>query len=842
MKTEKRKSEGNALAFVISMFFAVIAVLLMIILVFQTQKTMKQESSSHLDEVSKQISSSISSQCSDKFNLIDTLCKGMIRLMKDGQLDMDKFSEENSVKWGFDEFCFVDADANIYDKDGIRSFTDNIDVTEKLLKKKNQIILDGNDMLLFIKPVEEFEYNGHIIKAMGIKYGSINVFDILNIEAFGGNANLYIIHENGDVIFRDLNTYGSDNSNLLMSFAEVKFKDGSADELRKNIISNNSKLMVYNYVGEERYISHKNIDVEDWNLIMTVPVNVVSKGIKSFSAMAVTFSVIIGILLLLTGLVLFSAQMSSIIAAKEEAKNSAEKANILKSRFLINMSYEIRTNMNTIMGMTEIAQKQQANSDKTLYCLDKIKVSGNALLRFVNDILEISKIERGELTLCSEEVFLPNIINKCVNEIIPQINVKNQIFSVRVKNVINEYVYSDPLRLYQIFMNFLSNSVKYTSEKGRIAVDIEEVLSEKEDHAHYIITFSDTGSGMTKEFSSRIFDIYENDYTAKDGKTHGSGLGMPFNKKIIQMMGGNVKVESEPERGTVFTADIYLKLADNEVIMSDVFAGMKALIALTDKREREAAAGELRSLGFETDAVSTNDEAADAAMKKAENKEYYDIIILDSPYNGIDPIVAVRMIKNKINYGDTFILIADFDRFDYSTEAAAVGTDGFIKKPLFRSVLYNTLSKYIEKNHKSEYRQRNVSSKQYDFRGKTIMVVEDDAMNREIVSDILRLTGCNVEEAVNGKDALDKYMMSSPGHYNLILMDMQMPVMDGIEATMRIRNSGRSDAEAMPIFAITANAFDKDKAETRTAGMNIHLVKPIDAETMLSQINEYIID
>ena len=519
----------------------------------------------------------------------------------------------------------------------------------------------------------------------------------------------------------------------------------------------------------------------------------------------------------------------------QKALKEAENANKAKSEFLSSMSHDIRTPMNAIMGMTEIAQMNILNTDKVNDCLKKISISGQHLLGLINDVLDMSKIESGKMILRNDSMSLPEVLENIVSILQPMVKSKEQSFSIRIHNLVHEDFYFDALRLRQCFINILSNATKFTPEKGSITVDVEEEYTDDPDYSKLTFTFTDTGIGIKEEFLNNIFDSFTREKDGRVDKTEGSGLGMAITKKIVDIMYGTIEVKSKVGMGTTFVVTLPLKIDKNK-ITDYTLPNMDVLVVDDDDIMCEYTVSNLKALGTNAEWVDSGKAAVEKVIKAHDEKRDFDIVILDWMMPDQDGIETVKKIRASID-GDIPILIVS--AYDWSEiENEAEGVNGFLSKPLFRSTLYRALNKYVLKTNEEDYLGKKTNN--YDFTNKNILLVEDNELNRDIAVELLSITKANIECASNGKEGLDLFKSSNDKYYDLILMDIQMPVLDGYEATKIIRKLKRKDSLTVPILAMTADVFSEDIHAAKAAGMNGHLSKPLNSSIMMKEINKLI--
>lgn len=522
----------------------------------------------------------------------------------------------------------------------------------------------------------------------------------------------------------------------------------------------------------------------------------------------------------------------------KEALDSAEKANQAKSDFLARMSHDIRTPMNAIIGMTAIAKAHINEQERVLDCMEKIDGSSKLLLSLINEVLDMSKIESGRLILSEDDFNIGELLQDLVIMMQPEIKNKQQTLDIHVKDLKHEFVTGDTQRIKQVLMNILSNAVKYTPEKGQITIDINE-KEPKDGTGNYEFVFKDSGRGMKPDFLDKIFLPFERADDNEIRNIQGTGLGMAISHKIIKMMGGDIKVESEYGKGSCFTINMplhYQEFAPIEKIGTD---GLEILVVDDDETACQSTCNCLQEIGINSDYVCSGGEAINKVQLRHQERNDYFAVIIDLKMPDMNGLEATRQIRKIIGTDIPIIILSAYDIEEYEAEAKAAKANGFITKPLYKSKLLKVLQRFLHEGSRSEpVRQFKLSDA--DYSGKRILLVEDNELNREIAVEIIGSTGVSIDTAVNGLDAVNIVSRSPEGFYQMILMDIQMPVMDGYEATRQIRSLKRSDISGMPIIAMTANAFSEDVTNALKAGMNYHLAKPIDISALMSVLGKYL--
>lgn len=522
----------------------------------------------------------------------------------------------------------------------------------------------------------------------------------------------------------------------------------------------------------------------------------------------------------------------------KEALKSAEQANQAKSDFLARMSHDIRTPMNAIMGMATIAKAHVDEHERILDCMEKINGASKLLLSLINEVLDMSKIESGRLILSEDEFNVGELLQDLVVMMQPEIKNKQQTLNIHVKNLRHENVKGDTQRIKQVLMNILSNAIKYTPENGRITIEIYE----KDPHngiGNYQFVFEDNGRGMKPEFLDKIFEPFERASDDEIKRIQGTGLGMSISHKIIQMMGGDIKVESEYGKGSRFTIDMPLVCRDQKPDDKIEVEGLEVLVVDDDKIACLNTSSCLREIGINSECVYSGREAIEKVRQHHLAEKEYFAVIIDLKMPQMNGIETTRQIRRFVGADVPIIILSAYDLEEYEAEAKEVKANGFITKPLYKSKLLQVLRSFLDEGDQPEpirpFKLSNV-----DYSGKRILLVEDNELNREIAVEIIGSTGITIDTAINGLDAVHKVAQSEEGFYQIILMDIQMPIMDGYEATRQIRSLQRRDIAHMPIIAMTANAFSEDVTNAIKAGMNYHLAKPIDIVALMGILSKYL--
>ena len=526
--------------------------------------------------------------------------------------------------------------------------------------------------------------------------------------------------------------------------------------------------------------------------------------------------------------------------ALQDALMQAQHANRAKTTFLSNMSHDIRTPMNAIIGFATIAVSHIDNKDQVRDCLQKVLSSSNHLLSLINDILDMSRIESGRVQIKEQECNISELMHNLVNIIQPQVKAKQLELFIDTFEVANEDVIADSLKLNQVFINLLSNAVKYTPAGGTITFRIMQKTTFRHGYGDYVFIIKDNGIGMSSEFVQHIFEPFERETSVTQSGIQGTGLGMAITKNIVEMMDGNISVESEQGKGSTFTIELTLKLQDVQKNAEQLkeLKGLRALVVDDDFNVCDSVSKMLKNIGMRAEWTTSGKEAAYRAKMAFEEGDSYHTFIIDWQMPELSGVETARRIRSAVGDEAPIIILTAYDWTDIEEEAKAAGVTAFCAKPLFMSDLRSALlaaNNIIDKD-KEEPAEWTLA----DFSGKRVLLVEDIELNREIAEVILSEAGFIVETAPDGTDAVSMVSNSEEYYYDVILMDVQMPIMDGYEATRTIRSMARKDVKDLPIIAMTANALEEDKEAALKNGMNAHIAKPLDMNIFISVLRQFI--
>ena len=532
----------------------------------------------------------------------------------------------------------------------------------------------------------------------------------------------------------------------------------------------------------------------------------------------------------------YQAQLEEQNRKLEIALQHEGAANRAKREFLFNMSHDIRTPMNAIIGFTSLAATHIDNREQVLDYLKKISTSSQHLLSLINDVLDMSRIESGKVKIEEKAVHLPDLVHDVRSIIQPNVSAKRLSLFIDTMDVENEDIITDPLRLNQILLNILSNAIKFTPTGGMISIRIAQKNGAPKGRGCYEFRIKDNGIGMSEEFQKHIFEAFSREENSTVSGIQGTGLGMSITKNIVDLMGGTIAIESAPGKGSEFIVDLCFALSGQKVEPKQIpqLEGLRALVADDDTDTCLSVSTMLSKIGMRPEWTISGKEAVIRTRYALEQGDEFSVYIIDWLIPDMNGIEVVRQIRKVIGKSCPIIILTAYDWADVEEEARAAGVTAFCEKPLFLSELRRVLAEPFGAAPAHEPSQPNVA----DLKGKKLLLVEDNALNRELAQEILKEAGFAVDTAEDGEIAVQKMRQAAPGQYDLILMDIQMPKMDGYEATRQIRALPDAAKAGIPIFAMTANAFEEDRQNAWKAGMDGHIAKPLDIPHLLHVLAE----
>ncbi len=700
----------------------------------------------------------------------------------------------------------------------------------------------GEDVVLMGAPASYIMESGEkclaLVGGLSVSY----VREALSLDENDSMVYSHIIRRDGSFVIRSEDAVRDnyfDRIRAMFEESDGRDADDCIKGMKSAMESGQNYSGIFNVEDGRRHVHCMALSYSEWYLVTIMPYGTLSEVVEDLNTVWIVMAIAgCSVVLLALLLVFYKFFLLTKEQFKEldKARREAVDANHAKSEFLSNMSHDIRTPMNAIVGMAAIATTNISNMQQVQNCLRKITLSSKHLLGLINDVLDMSKIESGKMNLNMDQISLREVIESIVSIVQPQIKEKNQNFDVFIHDISTENVCCDSVRLNQILLNLLSNAIKFTPEGGSIRMSMFEKESPKgEDWSRICITVEDSGIGMSKEFRDKIFESFAREDNNRVQKIQGTGLGMAITKYIVDAMGGTIEVQSEQGKGTMFcvTLDLEKAIVQEEDM---ILPAWRMLVVDDDEQLCLSAVKSLKTIGVEADWTLDGESAVQMVEKRHLQHDDYHIILLDWKLPGMNGIKTANEIHRKLGDDIPIILISAYDWSDIEEEARDAGITGFISKPLFKSTLYYSLRKFagIADEKKIEY-----EDKTEDFSGRRILLAEDNDLNWEIAEELLGEIGFSMDRAENGKIGVEMFENSDIGFYDAILMDIRMPIMNGYEATETIRALDRADAAEIPIIAMTADAFSEDHKKCMEAGMNAHIAKPIDLQEVVKQLKKY---
>ena len=701
----------------------------------------------------------------------------------------------------------------------------------------NKVVLFGVDAAY---PMHNGDRSTGLIAAVPLEY----ITDFLFLKEEGQLMYYHIIRPDGSFVIQNPNTELRYFFEQLQKQSDSAVNESSAENPVEKFSAALKKHEEYTAIlevnGEERQIYGISLPYSEWYLVSVMPYTILDNAIHNLGSQRIFMTLLscASVLIILTVIFLryFSITRSQ-MNELEKARQAALEANKAKSEFLANMSHDIRTPMNAIVGMTAIAAAHIDDRKQVENCLRKITLSSKHLLGLINDVLDMSKIESGKLTLTTEQISLKEVVEGIVNIMQPQVKTKKQTFDIHVENILTENVWCDGVRLNQVLLNLLSNATKYTPEGGAIHLSLFEENSPKgERYVRIYIKVKDNGIGMSPDFLKRIYESYSRADGARIHKTEGAGLGMAITKYIVDAMEGTIDIQSEPDKGTEFLLTFDFEKAD-AMNMDMVLPSWNMLVVDDDELLCRTAMDALKSIGIKAEWTLSGEKAIELVNEHHKRREDYQIILLDWKLPGMNGIQVAKEIRHNLGDEVPILLISAYDWSEFEAEAREAGISGFISKPLFKSTLYYALRQYMG----TETENGQTSNPNSDLSGRRILIAEDNELNWEVANELLSDLGVELDWAEDGQICLDKFQKSPEGYYDAVLMDIRMPHMTGYEATIMIRGLNHPDALSIPIIAMSADAFSDDIQHCLECGMNGHIAKPIDIMEVSRLLKRFLI-
>ena len=803
-----------------------------------------------------------------------------------GQMTEEDLSDEEHLQayqarmkklYDLEKFAFVDMDGLIYTSRGTQTNIADYQFDYTALAEPEISLFNADDAenrkVVIAVPVDK-QLGGKQLRVsfmeidMGVMLESVSVTQ--NTEST--YCNLYT--DEGVPLSNQVLAGAASENNLFDALANADFREGdSPEQLKADFTGRKRGIASFSYNGAREMLSYVPVKDTNWFLTYLIREKVISDRINPVSQGIITRSLIQSLLTALVLALLFAfvihqvrknaklqleketseaenrtrhEEMEQRLALQEkilsqqadlkDALEAAEQASKAKTVFLSNMSHEIRTPMNAIIGLNNIALNEPDVPDKVRDCLEKTGESARHLLGIINDILDMSRIESGRMVIKNEEFSFARNLEQVNTIISGQCAEKGLTYDCRLTGKIDEYYIGDGMKLRQVMINILGNAVKFTPKGGTVTFLIEEGRRYN-GNATLKMTFKDTGIGMSKDFLPHLFDAFAQEDSSSTNRYGSTGLGMPITKSIVELMNGHIEVESEKGKGTTFTVTVTLGESARSGGKADDGASLKersVLVIDDDSVALEHARIVLGQAGVICETALSGGEAVEMVRVRHGRREDYDLVLVDWKMPDMDGVETTRRIREIVGNDMPIIILTSYYWDDVEQEARQAGVDSFVPKPLFAGHVMDEFRRAFTRKNE------NLVRKTADLKGRRVLLAEDVAVNAEIMTMVLSMREMEADIAENGRVALELFESHPEGYYDAILMDMRMPEMDGLEATRRIRALERKDAAEIPIIALTANAFDEDVQRSMQAGLNAHLSKPVEPETLFATLENLI--
>ena len=845
-----------------------------------TEEAVRSVSLLYLDELAGRREQVVEENLNDKIKTI----RVAIELLTEDDLSEKSHLEAYQTRmkrlYNLDKFAFVDTDGLIYTSTGIETNIGEYAFDYQTITEPEISIfhLNGEDQRVIIAVPVNILFQG---KTMTVCFMAMDMDEMLSgvsMTTSTQGATFCNLYTRDGIALTNVVLGGlAEEDNLLDAMRIAVFEQPySYDSFSQTFQSGERGVVSFDYNNVRETLTYIPVSGTDWQLTYLIRESVISDRIGGISDVMVQRSIVQSLLAVAVMLAMFGFIISqnrknnSLLLEKEmadaemrgkqeelerrialqtqleeqsqalsDALHAAEDASKAKTAFLSSMSHEIRTPMNAIIGLDNIALHDPDISATTRDRLEKIGSSAEHLLGLINDILDMSRIESGRMTLRNEEFSFPKLLEAINTMFSSQCQDKGLEYQCRINSEVDDYYIGDNMKLRQVLINILGNAVKFTPEGGKIDLMVER-KAKYEGKSTLCFTIADTGIGMSKEFLPHIFDTFAQEDSSSTNKYGSSGLGLAITKNIVEMMNGDIRVESEKGRGTTF----YVTVTLHDSARTDVDGSsdeihpeeMTVLIVDDDPVACEHAKLVLEKAGIAAEIAASGAEAIEMTRVRHARREPYNLILMDWQMPEMDGVEATRQIREIVGHESAIIFLTAYRWDDILEDALKAGVDSFLPKPLFAAAVLEEFKSALKKKSFAA-RQKQVKA---ELEGRHILLAEDMQVNAEIITMVLQMRQIEVDHAENGKIAVDMFSEHPAGYYDAVLMDMRMPEMDGLEATRTIRAMDREDAKTIPIIALTANAFDEDVQRSLQAGLNAHLSKPVEPDVLFETLESLI--
>ena len=846
-----------------------------------TEDAVRAVSSLYLDELAGRREQVVANNLKDQIAIMQTALDLMTQEDLSDEAHRMAYQAKMKRLFSLERFAFVDSEGLVYTSTGILQDMDNYPFDYRHIAEPEISIrnLHSPDKKVIIAiPAGDIPYGDAKLTVSYIEMSMEAMLSGVSMRTQEGGSTFCNIYTPSGVALSDTVLGGlAVEDNLLEALSQATYENGFSYEQIESDFQNGVRgVASFTYHDIKETLSYVPVEGTDWMLTYLIRESVISDQISSISDGIINRSMLQSVLTIFAMLGIFSyiiqqnssnerltlenetaaaearvrqeelehkIELQEQLLAQQQALSdaliAAEEANQAKTAFLSNMSHEIRTPMNAIIGLDNIALNDPETPEKTKGYLEKIGASADHLLGLINDILDMSRIESGRMTLRNEEFSFHKLLESINTIFSGQCSDKGLTYHCRIDSPVDDYYIGDSMKLRQVLINILGNAVKFTPEGGSVSLSVERTAQyEKQSTLQFRI--ADTGIGMSKEYLPRIFETFSQEDSSATNRYGSTGLGMSITKSIVEMMNGDISVESEKGKGTVFTVTVTLMdsarkdgSADLEEIHPE---DLSVLIVDDDPIACEHGRLVLEKAGIAAEIASSGAEALEMVQLRHARRDPYNLILVDWQMPDMDGVETTRRIRSIIGNESAIIILTAYRWDDVLEAALQAGVDSFIAKPLFAAALLEEFKSALKRKNPSSAK----TARKADLAGRRILLAEDVEINAEIMTMVLQGRQMEADLAVNGRIAVEKFAEHPAGYYSAVLMDMRMPEMDGLEATRRIRAMDREDAKTIPIIALTANAFDEDVQRSMQAGLNAHLSKPVQPELLYETLESLI--
>ncbi|MBR3719344.1 MAG: response regulator [Firmicutes bacterium] len=868
------------------------SVILMVILVLttvwmgrsasrDTEDAVRAVSSLYLDELAGRREQVVANNLKDQIEIMKTALDLMTREDLSDEAHRMAYQAKMKRLFSLERFAFVDSEGLVYTSTGILQDIDNYPfdyrhIAEPEISIRN--LHSPDKKVIIAMPAGDIPYGDAKLTVSFIEMSMEEMLSGVSTQTQEGGSTFCNIYTPSGVALSDTVLGGlAVEDNLLEALSQATYENGFSYEQIESDFQNGVRgVASFTYHDIKETLSYVPVEGTDWMLTYLIRESVISDQISSISDGIINRSMLQSVLTIFAMLGIFSyiiqqnrsneqltleketsaaearvrqeelehkielqEQLLAQQQALSDALTAAEEANQAKTAFLSNMSHEIRTPINAIIGLDNIALNDPETPEKTKGYLEKIGASADHLLGLINDILDMSRIESGRMTLRNEEFSFHKLLESINTIFSGQCSDKGLTYHCRIDSPVDDYYIGDSMKLRQVLINILGNAVKFTPEGGSVSLSVERTAQyEKQSTLQFRI--ADTGIGMSKEYLPRIFETFSQEDSSATNRYGSTGLGMSITKNIVEMMNGDISVESEKGKGTVFTVTVTLMDSarkDGSADLDEIHPeDLSVLIVDDDPIACEHGRLVLEKAGIAAEIASSGAEALEMVQLRHARRDPYNLILVDWQMPDMDGVETTRRIRSVIGNESAIIILTAYRWDDVLEEALQAGVDSFISKPLFAAALLEEFKSALKRKNPSSAK----TARKADLAGRRILLAEDVEINAEIMTMVLQGRQMEADLAVNGRIAVEKFAEHPAGYYSAVLMDMRMPEMDGLEATRRIRAMDREDAKTIPIIALTANAFDEDVQRSMQAGLNAHLSKPVQPELLYETLESLI--